>query len=290
MLEDIPAFGVDALAAVDVFLFEFNDLLLYVEDREQENLYLQIFKKIVPGTRVENIFPLDGKENILNHCRDNPVSRKPAFYLVDMDYDDLLNKIESDDRIIYLRRYSIENYFFEIDSIIDLIVSEHPRISRADVQTHLYFDRFITSTLVAIRPLVRAFFLTQLHDAGEKGCGLAIESFTTQHRYLIDKEKVEKYEGKLFEKLRQKNLYNSLEEMRAAGDRFISYDLKDIFHRACGKHLLSLLSHWLSEHWGVKNITHDSFSYRLASNCTFDSLKYISDRVIRKFAPEAAAA
>ncbi|SDR45864.1 Protein of unknown function [Burkholderia orbicola] len=290
MLNDVPAYSEDALAAIDVFLFEFNDCLFYVEDVGQENLYLSILGKIMPDVKIDNIFPLGGKENVLTHCRENPASRRPAFYILDMDYDDLLGEVVEDERIIYLKRYSIENYFIEFDAILNLIISEYPKRHINDVRENLRFDDFYRKTLNDIRSLVRAFILTQLHKVGAKGCGLAIERFVGCSRYIIDANKVALYEAGLFLTLKTSGVYSDIDEMRRAGDRHISFDLEDVGRRACGKHLLALLAHWLSDVWGVKNITSDSFCYRLASACGFESLLFISEHVKRVMRGTAVAA
>ncbi|MFM0008238.1 DUF4435 domain-containing protein [Paraburkholderia dipogonis] len=289
MFEDIPKYSDEALSAVDMFLFEFNDILVYVEDEGQENLYLKILERIVPGVRVENIFPLNGKENVLSHCDRNKISRRPAFYMLDKDYDDLLKKTKNDKRLIYLRKYSIENYFIDESAAIELIVSEQPKISRNEVENNIRIDRFMERTLTKIRPLVRTFFLMQLHDAGGKGCGLPIEQFTSGKPFLLDDAKISEFEKLLFDVLKERKIYDRLEGMQAAGDQHIAFDLASVAQHACGKHLLSLMKHWLSHAWGVRNISADSFCYRLASACNFNSLNYIADH-IRATLPVAKAA
>src|SRR4051812_24509150 len=96
------------LRGMDVLYFGFNDIEFYVEDEDQENLYLAIFKRLFPGVKLEKIFPLGGKKNVRDEARLH-VGNKKKVFVVDKDFDDLLGRKLSLPNLFYLDRYSIEN-------------------------------------------------------------------------------------------------------------------------------------------------------------------------------------
>jgi len=67
--ESIPKESTKSLYAKSVFFRQFNDIDFYVEDHGEENLYFLILKKLFPNLYFENIFPLGGKENLINRAR-----------------------------------------------------------------------------------------------------------------------------------------------------------------------------------------------------------------------------
>lgn len=281
MIDDIPSYGDAALAARDIFFFQFNDVLIYVEDADRENFYQNVFKKLIPGIKVENFFPLSGKPNALKHFSENGSKlMRPSFYLLDLDYDDLLNKRIEDERVIYLQMYSIENYLVDEAAVIELIVSEHPVVKRWEIAPNLKLQQFVERSLEAMRPLIRSFFLNQKFVGGEKSCSIAIESFTSGGiPYILDRAKIDDYEETVFQALKSKGHFSTIKEMREHGDQFIADNSNSLLVRACGKHLLGLIRHWLAKNWGITGVTKDAMNYRLASGCNFEALKYVADSI-----------
>ncbi|WP_080437511.1 DUF4435 domain-containing protein [Burkholderia ubonensis] len=283
---DIPYYSTAALAARDLFLFQFNDLLIYVEDADRENFYQKVFAKLLPGIKVENFFALGGKANAIKHLNATAPLPKPRFYLLDLDYDDLTGRRINDGRVIYLKMYSIENYLLEERAIVELIVSENPTVKRGEIEPNLRYDEFLQETVASMRPLIRSFFLNQLLSGGEKSCSIGIERFSRKGiAYKLDSKKIEAYEQKIFSILKTKGHFATIEDMRAYGDTLIPYAPNSILRHACGKHLLGLLRHWLSKNWGVVSMKNDTFAYRLASECNFLSLTYVADVIKQALSP-----
>ncbi len=102
--EIIPMKTDNWLFAEDIFHYQFNEVLFYVEDYKQEEMYFCILKKLFKEIKFENIFPLNGKENVINNCKDN-VNIKNKIYIVDKDFDDILEKIEIIPNLFYLDKY-----------------------------------------------------------------------------------------------------------------------------------------------------------------------------------------
>lgn len=133
----------------DQFNKQFNDIIIYVEDNGKEGIYLVIFKKLLENLelQVDNIFTCGGKEKVIEKYYEEKNDDKARIYLLDRDFDKLLYKdvsgqrmkgksyseLESLEGIFYLDKYSIENYFIDSELIIRTIESTIPQDSNNKV-------------------------------------------------------------------------------------------------------------------------------------------------------------
>ena len=117
------------LFAQAVFYKQFNDASFYVEDAEQENLYVTIVRKVFPHLRIVRVFPLGGKDAVIKHAMLHRRDRSNV-YLLDKDFDDLLRLKKATNNLFYLDRYSIENYLAEDDAIVSFVIAQDPSLKR----------------------------------------------------------------------------------------------------------------------------------------------------------------
>ena len=103
---DFPSRSEDGKAALDIFYSDFNDINFYVEDKGQENLYEEIFRKLFPQFRIARVFPLGGKAAVLRHATTADNERIAAFraYILDRDFDYLLGRECSHAAIVLMMR------------------------------------------------------------------------------------------------------------------------------------------------------------------------------------------
>ena len=127
--------------AQDLFYTDFNDVSIFVEDQDKENLYFCLLRSSIPNLRIEKIFPLGGKGPCLEHLRANPDPSLCA-YIVDKDWDDLLGVIVPHPNLIYLDRHSIESYFLDHKKgHVELIGSCHPAKRFDVIERKVEFDK-----------------------------------------------------------------------------------------------------------------------------------------------------
>ena len=184
------------LFAQDIFYTQFNDIKFFIEDTESENLYLIILSKLFPKIKLENIFSLGGKINVIDHANENK-NIKNHIYLVDKDFDDLLNKMISLPALFYLERYEIENYFIESEAIIKFIISMKPRIKLEKKSVIKDLDKFINHTNRMLHKLFFLFFISQLQEQKLKNVKLTPEWFAKYSKMDIDEKKIIDYQKKL---------------------------------------------------------------------------------------------
>ncbi|MBO9565028.1 MAG: DUF4435 domain-containing protein [Niastella sp.] len=125
------------LAGQDILYAQFNDVDFYVEDTNQEHFYFNILKKLFPDIKFEKIFPLNGKDKVIDAAR-LTIGDKKKIYIVDLDFDSILNVKEVIANLFYLEKYSIENYLFTKKAIYEAIRSKTPSLK--DIQIDTQFD------------------------------------------------------------------------------------------------------------------------------------------------------
>lgn len=116
----------------DLLYRQFNDIDVYVEDSGKERLYYQLFKTLLPGIKLSKIFPLNGKGNVILEAQANSTDKRKV-YLVDLDFDQILGRKQNIRNLIYLERYSIENYLLDGEAIKEQIREKKPSIADAEI-------------------------------------------------------------------------------------------------------------------------------------------------------------
>ncbi len=122
----MPNYSDEAQLSRGLLLSNHLDLNIYVEDDNKEYLYEYILMKLLPDYKFHKlgIYPQGGKNGVIKAYREFGVSTKgtPNFFIVDADFDVLLNKIEvNNPHFIYLEKYNIESYLFDMDSILSYL-------------------------------------------------------------------------------------------------------------------------------------------------------------------------
>ena len=121
-----------------IFLSTSNEINVIVEDVGKEYEYEQIFDRLFDGKIVVNhIFPMNGKPGVIKAFNQYGATYKDkkVFYIVDGDFDEIMEKKEIDDpQFIYLKDYNIEDYYIDKKAIIKY-VSGRIKKSMSDVNT-----------------------------------------------------------------------------------------------------------------------------------------------------------
>ena len=137
----LPTKSSSFLAGQDVLYGQFNDINFYVEDQDQESFYETTLKKLFPDIRIEKIFPLGSKDLVVNAAKLTTTDKKKV-YIVDKDFDDILNTKEAIPNLFYLKQYSIENYLTEETAIQKLIIEEKPKLKAPDIAAAFFTNGF----------------------------------------------------------------------------------------------------------------------------------------------------
>ena len=192
----IPTRGDAGLAALDIFYTGFNEVNIYFEDEDQENLYQLIVNKILPQYRITRLFPLGGKSNVLKHARDPENSERGGklVYILDKDFDDVLGKVVIIPNVFYLDKYCIENFLIEKAALVEVVIQSYPKIRRNSVEAKLQIDDYLLILHRSLDKLFRLFCCVQMLDLGMKNCKQKPEIFTVKDKpWEIDRRRFDAY-------------------------------------------------------------------------------------------------
>jgi hypothetical protein len=278
---DWPTRSENGMAALDIFYSDFNDVNFYVEDEDQQNLYQEIFKKLFKRIRITRIFPLGGKPAVLQHARSGANQGIKCFraYVVDRDFDHLLGKQVEHPNVFYLDRFCIESHVLEAPSIVELVIENHPKSNRANVQAKLSLDTQIPFSFKSLRPLFTLFLCTQYLDLRVLNCSLPPEAFCEPKRpWDLKATAITNYRSVLIAAAEANGLAADMFESQCAPVSSLAIEAPD-YELVSGKFVTAMIFHYVKSKYSLGSMTFDSFVYRLAKNCKLQSMSGFAARV-----------
>ncbi len=276
----IPQLSQSYLSGQDIFWSQFNEVNFYIEDTEQENLYLVILSKLFKDLRFLKIFPLNGKQNVINEAKINSGNRS-KIYIVDKDFDDLHNIIINIDNLFYLDRYCIENYLYEIDALVELVIEEAPTYKKEAILAKYSFKDVIERLENELAYLFALLFIVQTYDIEIKNTSYSIARFTDdRNKFILSSKKIDEYKYQVKLALMEKGLLFNLEEkIKLIVD--IWTNSGTISNNIGGKHMLFMIIIDIIREFRInKTPLHDSYCYRLAKSSEFHNLYNLKSEVL----------
>lgn len=263
----------------DILYRQFNDIDVYVEDAGKERLYFQLFKNLLPGINLAKIFSLGGKNNVTSEAAINSADKR-KIYLVDLDFDGILGRKKNIRNLIYLHRYSIENYFIEEQTIKEQIRERKPSISDAEIASKFDYTEEVRKiaqylykpALVAI--LVQKFGFVvpypsiTMYDYKSYCISGGAYASTIDSIYTQVESKLKTIDGRY-------TLAAKIKEEKA--------DIKGVnpLDLIPGKWLLIIIKDLLLERKLIYQKSEESFSYALAKDVDVKDLEFIKNEIAR---------
>ncbi|MCW8308199.1 DUF4435 domain-containing protein [Acidiphilium sp. PA] len=272
----LPQRSEGGLAATDIFYRSYNEFYFYVEDADQENLYFVILKAIFPELIFEKIFPLGGKPSVLAHAKEcGANSLQKRVYILDKDFDDLLNKKEDIKGLFYLDRFCIENFFLQEEAMVEIVVESDPKIGREEVRRNLRLEKTISEIGNDLRTLFSLFYFAQLEDLGIANCRLKPESFCkSKQLWEICPILMSKYLDDINAICDQRGIPKPAEPL-SSDTRLLGFYRASESQIISGKFWLSMLFHYIKSKYRLGSVTFDSLTFRAAKNCNFEGLRWL---------------
>lgn len=269
----------------DILYSQFNDINFYVEDEDQENFYEATLKKLFPQIRLEKIFPLNGKPNVVTEAQ-LTLGDKKKVYIVDKDFDDLLNIKKTLPNLFYLEKYSIENYLLEPEAIQNLVIEERPKIKPSDFNTLFSLPHFQKETKKLFSEVISAFLVIQKYSLGIKNVKYDPARFCNlNHPHSVKTTEFVTYKSSIESALKLKNKKLSLNAQIKKFMKFFSNRVKptDSLRHIPGKYILVFLKaqlRYLFDATSFNNLSLESLSIRLANKCKFTELLYLQKSIL----------
>lgn len=267
---------------------QFNEVQFYFEDRDQQELYYSIMKKLF-GEKIkfDKIFITNGKENAYELLKKHKNNNKKIFIL-DKDFDDLLRtKRRSVKNLFYLDRYCIENFLIEEDALIWTILFNKPTLNR--VSLNLAYNNIMTDLMTDLQLLTSYFFLAKKlrisnYIQGFKTCSLAIDIFLKDtDKSEIDLNKLGIYWHTIEQAITTHMPGKDPDILLESAKKSIHYGelrIDGVFRHIPGKHFLELLRKKLNKRYPFMNtMKSGQMKFALADKCDFLSLINIKQQI-----------
>jgi Protein of unknown function (DUF4435) len=278
--ESIPSKSQNYLMGQDILWSQFNDLNFYVEDADQENFYYHILKKIFPNVKISRIFPLGGKRFVIDKAK-GTISDKTKIFILDKDFDDILNKKENHPNLFYLKKYSIENYLIEEVALHEIIKEENTKIKDTEIKNKLKTGKLLDECKDIFGELACNFLLIKKFDLGLdylgieplRDCNLKGNCCIKQTVTVPFYQQVEKLLKEKHPRLR----YST--QIKKAMLHFST--AKKALINIPGKYLLNYIQQKIRTLFAIAQIKFDRFIYRLAKNCILSELNYLRGDILQ---------
>lgn len=279
MNNGFPELSNSFLLGQDVLYTQFNEINFYVEDTDQEHLYYNILKKIFPNITFEKIFPLNGKGNVILESKQT-IGDRTKVYIVDLDFDEILNKKENEENLFYLKRYSIENYLFDKTSIYEIIRERNPKLKDIEIDALIDLQNFKIQWKDLLSDISSTFVIIQKFSLGKEYFGLSCPrdfDFNVLPP-VIKNQNLPNYLNEV--EILLKNC-DSRYTLRAQINKIKSnfHTVENAIQNIPGKYLLNLLKYQLERLGLINRLNLESFTYKLSKDCEVDNLTYLKDEI-----------
>ncbi len=264
-----------------LFLSDFNNINIYVEDIGKEYEYEDIFERLFNNEiNLFSVFPLGGKDAVIKAFYEKGIidsEKKTNIYIVDGDFDNIWDdcKVNSPN-VIYLSRYNIESYYCSKEAVIKF-VRMYLRIRREEANNLVKFDNWRHNFCSTMVPLFILFALVKKHSPTTPNVGVAIKSFLDDNGDLIV-ESMSKYRSETSNKIES---IDSIEtEIKEKIDKnFIGDTEEKNLSIICGKFQIESLCRYLKCQCG-RNISRDYLRNYLIENFDLSTLDFLKNKIL----------
>lgn len=152
---------------------DYNDIHVFIEDAGFENLYKEIFRKY--NLAIRKVFSKNGKKSVIeaaHKCND-----KRCVYIIDRDWDDVLEKTYKCRNLLILEKYSIENYLIDYSAFYAIVLAGNPRKEIDKFFNKQSFNDIIDEVSNCLRPLFECYLAMQLSGDSRPNCSRKPGSF-----------------------------------------------------------------------------------------------------------------
>lgn len=279
MEEGFPELTDSFLAGQDILYKQFNDVEFYVEDFEQEHLYYNILKNLFPDVQFEKIFPLNGKKNVIDASK-LTIDSKTKIYIVDLDFDKILEIKESYSNLFYLEKYSIENHLISKKAIYELVREKNAKLKDSQIDLLFDYDNLLLASKVHLEKLSCCFLVNQIHSLGIKHLCIepSREFDLTQSEPTYRNSLITNYFIQIDQQIKILNNTLNLDAEILKITHFFN-SVQSALVNTPGKFLLNMIKNKLEKMKLIYQVTLESFTYKLSKDFDVSELEYLKIRI-----------
>lgn len=114
----------DGKIARAILYEDLNDIHIFVEDWEEEYIYIEILEKLLSDMdiKIRTVNCMGSKKDVIDVYKEHgyKIKNTPCYYIVDGDFDRMvdINHMFIDTNFYYLKRYNLESYYINKESTI----------------------------------------------------------------------------------------------------------------------------------------------------------------------------
>ena len=297
----MPVFGEISYSEIglqgrDLFFAEFSDVLFYFEDENHEAVYEKLISIVAPEYLTNSVLCLGGKSNLIKLAKAPNDLEKPRVFVADRDFDHILGKVESVEGLVYLDRFSIENYLLSFPALLEVAVDRFAlRITEAHQKCEK-FDGFFEAVVDRYEKLTRLFLVARKNRLSIQTTKMPISDFIGEELddFLPD-EFIDEYKKKLLEVaeincswLIQEDVFSThLEKAFEPRTPSAAVSVEPLVNILCGKHLFGIMRQFLEimvgidfDQIGVTSIYMDVMGRITNFKDSLNSVKYSIDATV----------
>lgn len=268
------------LEGQDIFYTQFNEVSFYVEDTDQEHLYFNILKRLLENVKFEKIFPLNGKENLKNHARDN-IGNKDKIYIADIDFEDILETKEEIENVFYLNNYSIENHLVDKKGLFELIREKSPKLKDSDISNLFDLNSSLKQCKAILSELACTFIVIQKYSLGKEYFGLNPPRDINFRHYpaTIKNNFLSNYFNQIEQLLKLQDGRFTLKSKQNSFKKHFN-SLSKLIKNVPGKYILNILKYQLEKAGLIVQISLETFTYKLSKEGSLESFEILKNEII----------
>lgn len=269
------------LEGQDIFYTQFNQVSFFVEDTDQEHLYFNILKRLFENVRFDKIFPLNGKDNLKNHARNN-IGDKDKIYIADIDFEEILETKEELENVFYLNKYSIENHLVDQKGLFELIREKSPKLKDSDISNIFNLNSNLRQCKTILSELACTFIVIQKYSLGKEYFGLnPPRDINFEHNPAMVKNNfVSTYLSETEQLLELQDGRFTLKSKQIPFKKYFR-SLAKIVKNVPGKYLLNILKYQLERAGLIGQFSLETFTYKLSKEGSLDSLELLKNEIIQ---------
>lgn len=170
-----PVYKSKIIPTLSIFFRHKNDVDIFIEDSNDQEFYIELFNKLLDGKRANKIISCGCKTSLIAACENdqNPRNRH-RVYVADGDLDLIFSEPRSDLKYLYfLKRYCIENFLFEEESIIE-IIHDNTVLERARIKDKLGLIKWLETISKPLIDLFIHYAISHKHGLGFKTTSFSV--------------------------------------------------------------------------------------------------------------------
>lgn len=274
-MEEGLFYSEEALINRVIFLSDSNEINIIVEDEYKEYEYESILNRLFSyQLNINNIFPMKGKPGVKKAFEEYGAfyDGKPAIYLVDGDFDVIMDKdIVDHPNYIYLNKYNIESYYVDKGATLRFMSGKLKKRQK-DIINEIEYEAWENDTYTKLKRLFINYIIGQTVFPSEKNVGIPPHVYVDSKGY-VDDNKIDEYVTQL-----QNRIPNYDELYMHYNKRFEQLLDGDVTRLVCGKYIIASLAKYLRKKTS-STFKEDDFRYYLVGEFDIRKLFFLKERI-----------